>query len=78
MKEITGNVWDIFNDYNALCILTNGDVKQNGECVMGRIPLIKRPNSTFNTRKSHTKKMVILTGNRSSGTYNYNCISCKT
>lgn len=36
MKEIKGNAWDVYLDYDALCLTTNGFVKQNGECVMGR------------------------------------------
>ncbi len=36
MKEIYGNAWKIFKDFDALCITTNGAVKKNGACVMGR------------------------------------------
>ena len=36
MLEVKGNAWDLFKNYNALCITTNGFVKANGECVMGR------------------------------------------
>lgn len=34
MKEAKGNMWDMSCD--AICITTNGFVKSNGECVMGR------------------------------------------
>lgn len=34
MKEAKGNMWDMSCD--AICISTNGFVKSNGECVMGR------------------------------------------
>jgi len=35
MKNVKGNAWDVYLDYDALCITTNGTVKNNGECVMG-------------------------------------------
>jgi hypothetical protein len=37
VKEITGNLWDYY-DQNGypVCITTNGSVKKNGEAVMGR------------------------------------------
>lgn len=34
MKELRGNLFDI--ECDALCITTNGFVKSNGECVMGK------------------------------------------
>ena len=34
MKEITGNLFDQTAD--AICITTNGFVKDNGRCVAGR------------------------------------------
>jgi hypothetical protein len=34
MKETTGNLWE--QDADAICITTNGFVKKNGACVMGR------------------------------------------
>jgi hypothetical protein len=37
MKEITGDLWDYWKiPDTAICITTNGFVKANGECVMGR------------------------------------------
>ena len=36
MLEVRGNAWNLLKDYNALCLTTNGTVKANGECVMGR------------------------------------------
>lgn len=34
MIEVTGNIWDYPADW--ICITTNGDVKPNGQAVMGR------------------------------------------
>lgn len=34
MKEVKGNLWTYPADYRV--ITTNGTIKQNGECVMGR------------------------------------------
>lgn len=37
MKEIRGDVMQLIEgEFDALCITTNGFVKRNGECVMGR------------------------------------------
>lgn len=36
MKEVFGNAWELAKDYDVLCITTNGMVKKDGECVMGR------------------------------------------
>lgn len=37
MKEVYGNAWDLIKtDYDVLCLTTNGTIKANGECVMGR------------------------------------------
>lgn len=37
MIEKRGNLWDFYKQQNAvICITTNGFVKRNGECVMGR------------------------------------------
>ena len=35
MKEITGNLWS-YHDKSIIVITTNGYIKKNGECVMGR------------------------------------------
>ena len=35
MKEIKGNIWDVYRDYDAICCTTNYIVKSNGELVMG-------------------------------------------
>ena len=35
MLEVKGNAWDVYLDYDVLCLTTNGFVKSNGECVMG-------------------------------------------
>jgi hypothetical protein len=37
MKEVRGNLWDYYGRiHTAICITTNGTVKSNGMCVMGR------------------------------------------
>lgn len=36
MKEIIGNLWDFYDRGHHIAITTNGTVKKNGECVMGR------------------------------------------
>lgn len=36
MQEITGNLFDYVGVADVLCITTNGFVKANGSCVMGR------------------------------------------
>jgi hypothetical protein len=38
MQEMTGNLWDFYSlgEQHVACITTNGFVKRNGECVMGR------------------------------------------
>ena len=36
MKLVYGNLWDWFDKGFAIAITTNGFVKNNGECVMGR------------------------------------------
>jgi hypothetical protein len=38
MQELDGNLWDFYglSNQHIACITTNGFVKNNGECVMGR------------------------------------------
>lgn len=36
MREHYGELWDLWSPRDWLCITTNGFVKSNGECVMGR------------------------------------------
>ena len=36
MKNLKCNLWDGIGHADAICITTNGFVKNNGECVMGR------------------------------------------
>lgn len=36
MLEVRGNVWEVYSSYDAFCITTNGVVKRDGGCVMGR------------------------------------------
>ena len=36
MKIIQGNIWSFWNDGYYIVIPTNGSVKKDGECVMGR------------------------------------------
>lgn len=36
MQELRGNLFDYVGKVDAICITTNGFVKANGECVMGK------------------------------------------
>lgn len=38
LREMTGDIFELFETgkYDAICITTNGEVKKNGEAVMGR------------------------------------------
>jgi len=36
MKEITGDIWDFYEKGFWIVITTNGNVKDNGEAVMGK------------------------------------------
>jgi len=36
MIEVYGNALELAKDYAVLCVTTNGTIKYNGECVMGR------------------------------------------
>lgn len=36
MIELSGNIWDYHSEGSWITITTNGTVKKNGECVMGR------------------------------------------
>jgi len=36
MKEIKGNLWDYYDKGEWIVITTNGSIKKNGACVMGR------------------------------------------
>jgi hypothetical protein len=36
MIEITGNLWDVAENYNLVCITTNGVIDSNGLAIMGR------------------------------------------
>ena len=38
MLNVVGNAWELINGskYDGLCLTTNGTVKSNGACVMGR------------------------------------------
>ena len=36
MLETYGNIWELYSEYDAMAITTNGFVKKNGEAVMGR------------------------------------------
>lgn len=36
MQEITGNIWDYHEKGHWIVITTNGTIKKNGSCVMGR------------------------------------------
>lgn len=36
MKEVKGNIWDYYDKGQWIVITTNGTIKKNGACVMGR------------------------------------------
>lgn len=36
MLEIEGDIWDCKTPLSPICITTNGYIKKNGQCVMGR------------------------------------------
>lgn len=36
MKETTGNLWDYLGKADAVCVTTNGTIKQDGAAVMGK------------------------------------------
>lgn len=36
MIELIGDVWNLEKDFDGICITTNGMIKKNGECVMGK------------------------------------------
>lgn len=36
MLEVTGNLWDFHEQGHYICITTNGTVRRDGACVMGR------------------------------------------
>lgn len=36
MQSIKGNAWKLVKDFDVLCITTNGYIKNDGSCVMGR------------------------------------------
>lgn len=36
MKEIVGNIWDYYDKGHWICVTTNGNIKKNGEAVMGK------------------------------------------
>ncbi len=56
------NVWDYVGKVNAICVTTNGFVKSNGRCVMGRgIALSAR--ETFNDIDLELGKLILKYGN---------------
>ena len=36
MKEVTGDIWDYYDQGHWIVITTNGTIKKNGACVMGK------------------------------------------
>ncbi len=36
MIEINGDMWSLLDSYDGVCITTNGEIKANGDSVMGR------------------------------------------
>lgn len=64
MKEITGNIWELFEkeDVDAICITTNGVVKSNGELVMGA-GIAKEASDRFPQLTRYFGSLVFLDGN---------------
>jgi hypothetical protein len=62
MLFIRGDIMQLRNDYDGFCITTNGFVKSNGECVMGRgIALTCR--NMFPNLASHLGSLILTKGN---------------
>ena len=63
MRELKGNAWDVYLDYDVLCITTNGTIKTNGECVMGA-GIAKTAKNKFPTLPTILGKFIKEYGNR--------------
>lgn len=65
MREIKGNIWDFYveDPLNYICITTNGFVKKNGECVMGR-GCAQQCRDRFPEFAKELGKSIVDTGNR--------------
>lgn len=61
MKEMKGNMLDI--ECDALCITTNGFVKSNGECVMGK-GIAKQIKQYFPNIPKDLGKLIKTKGNK--------------
>lgn len=59
MKEIRGNIFDQ-KDANAICVTTNGVIKQNGELVMGAGIALQFANRCKNDKGSLAKNLGTL------------------
>lgn len=62
MIEITGNLWDFYNQV-PICITTNGTVKKNGEAVLGR-GCAKEAKDRFPTLPLELGNLLRTTGNQ--------------
>jgi hypothetical protein len=51
MKEVKGNIWDFYGRGNWVVITTNGTVKRNGACVVGRGITLEAKNRIENLDK---------------------------
>jgi hypothetical protein len=63
MREVKGNAWQLFKDYNALCITTNGFIKANGDAVMGA-GIAKEARSYFPGIEKTLGGLMLKHGNR--------------
>lgn len=60
MREVFGDIWELESD--GICITTNGFVKVNGECVMGR-GIAAEAKKRFPTLPKHLGTMIHNHGN---------------
>ena len=64
MKEVFGNLWIYLGQSNTnVLITTNGDVKKNGECVMGR-GCARQARDTFPGLALELGKLITTKGNK--------------
>lgn len=62
MLEVTGNMFKMMQDYEAICVTTNGVLKSNGELVMGA-GIALQFKRQFNGIEFELGKLVVERGN---------------
>jgi hypothetical protein len=70
MKEITGDLWDFHAQGHYICITTNGTVRRDGACVMGR-GIAKQAASRFPQFPYAVGKELLFYGPPSRGLLNF-------